>query len=517
MPESRIEENMQIIQQSWNKFISLLKNDLKDLYKRRRELNVLIKEYSKLKDTLEKSEDNLEIIFNCKNIIIRIDPSLIKTFQILEAFRKMNNLNNPVAIRTYKEIMHSVEINNAVDLLDQLESNKEVLDREIEKVQDIIQGAAFNKDTILRYCDELGIDIEEQTTILMYPIIKSARKIVPSYRKKDKVGEPNKSKDEAPSQTKEPEQIDTVVYETVNLGETNNDKEQFENMKEEYERIKSENNQLFNKYYEILSNMTSEERECYKVYSTLPLEALSNIPFVGEYDEAMAKVIAIMLFDKKEEIDEFLKSLLDDGNINYKDAAELLKMPLDEFKPLVDRLIALDKKMKRGKKDKDLTTPSRVYFLTDDNNIPLIPELFREGEYRGSLLNVINKAQEGFVQSKRGCDVRELKPSAILKREYGRTVFMLTSNGIAVSYVKLTSANGANDGAIAIITASLLRPNTIGEDTKRIIKDYKEQILNQLVELENANEKQIENQNMIMDAIINNKPIEALEGGMKNG
>ena len=90
---------------------------------------------------------------------------------------------------------------------------------------------------------------------------------------------------------------------------------------------------------------------------------------------------------------------------------------------------------------------------------------------------------------------------------------MLTSNGIAVSYVKLNSTNGA----IAIITASLLRPNTIGEDTKRIIKDYKELILSQLEELENGNEKQIENQNKIMEAIINNRPIEALEGALKNG
>ena len=515
MPESKLENNMQIVQQNWNKFISLLKKDLKDLYKRQRELNVLIKKYSTLKDILEKSKDNIDIIFNCKNIILSIDPSLKRTFEVLEAFKNMTNLNNAVAIRTYNEILHSTDINNAIDLLDQLENNKEVLDREIEKVQDIIQGAAYDKETILRYCDELGIGIEEQTTILMYPIIKSARKLVPSYRKRDKVGDSNKSSDDVPTESKEPEQIDTVVHDTINLDKTSeaNDKEQFEKLKDEYESIKSENNQLFSKYYEILNSMKPDEKDSYKVYSTLPLDALSNILFEHEYDEAMAKVIAIKLFDKKEEIENFLKSLSDEGNINYKDAAELLKMPLDEFKPIVDRLKALDKKIETSKKGEEITTPSRVYFLTDDNNIPLIPELFRDGEYHGSLLNVIKKAQEGFVQSKRGCDVRELKPSAFLKREYGRTVFMLTSNGIAVSYVKLNSTNGA----IAIITASLLRPNTIGEDTKRIIKDYKELILSQLEELENGNEKQIENQNKIMEAIINNRPIEALEGGMKNG
>jgi len=43
------------------------------------------------KELLEQiKKDNLDIIFNCKNIILSIAPSLKRTFEVLEAFKKMN-------------------------------------------------------------------------------------------------------------------------------------------------------------------------------------------------------------------------------------------------------------------------------------------------------------------------------------------------------------------------------------------------------------------------------------------
>ena len=53
-----------------------------------------------------------------------------------------------------------------------------------------------------------------------------------------------------------------------------------------------------------------------------------------------------------------------------------------------------------------------------------------------------------------------------------------------------------------ILTASLLNPNTIQEDTDRVIKEYRDQIIRQMSAIEKGDPQQLGLQSMIREEIV---------------
>lgn len=518
MPESKFERDMLIVQQHWNNFISLIKQDLNDLYAEQRQVVVEIKRIERVTKILQHSQENVDFLLLHKESIIGLDSSLTKKFAILDAFKKRDNLGNAVAVRTFNEILNSESVKRAIDQLNALRDKRDTLDEEIDKVVDLIRGTAFDRDTILKYSQKHGLGAEAQTALALYPIFKSSKKIVPNNHKKPEI-----PRQVAPTNTTESEEVQTPseveeVLETSEIiEETPSYKEEFDAHKKRYEEIKNKNGMLLNKYYVILQGMTPAESQYYRIYCSMTADELKQQQFEGEYDEAMAKIVAFRLFDAKNDIENYFKTI-PTANYSNKDDVEFLGEYVNEFQSLIDKLKELDQKITDTKKGTEVWEDPKVFFLTDKSMQPFIPEVIREKGYQGSLVNIIQKAQEGHIQKKKGSNIMPLKVSKKFKDEVGRTVFAVRNYKIIVSYIKLNSGTGLNDGGIMILTASLLNPNTIQEDTDKVIRENREQIMRRLAAIERGDPQQLGLQTMIREELTKAPASEeTMEEGELNG
>lgn len=523
MPESKFERDMLIVQQHWNNFISLIKQDLNDLYAEQRQVIVEIKRIERVTKILQHSQENVDFLLLHKESIIGLDNSLIQKFAILDAFKKRDNLGNAVAVRTFNEILNSESVKNAIDQLNALREKRDALDEEIDKVVDLIRGAAFDRDTIVKYSQKHGLGAEALTALALYPIFKSSKKLVPNNRKKTEM-----PRQVTPTNTTEseiiqaPSEVEEVLetYSEV-IEETPSYKEEFEAHRKRYDEIKNKGGLLLNKYYVILQSMTPAESQYYRIYCSMTADELKEQQFEGEYDEAMAKIVAIKLFDAKSEIENMIQTI-HSANYSNKDDVEFFGEYVTEYQSLLDKLKEIDKKIVDTRKGAEEWEDPKVFFLTDNAMQPFIPDSIKQKGYQGSLVNIIQKAQEGHIQKKKGSNIMPLKVSKKFKDEVGRTVFAVRNYKIIVSYIKLNSGTGLNDGGIMILTASLLNPNTIQEDTDKVIRENREQIIRQLAAIERGDPQQIGLQTMIREELTQQAQQtqaseETLEEGELNG
>ena len=518
MPESKFERDMLIVQQHWNNFISLIKQDLNDLYAEQRQLVVEIKRIERVTKILQHSQENVDFLLLHKESIIGLDSSLTQKFAILDAFKKRDNLGNAVAVRTFNEILNSESVKKAIDQLNALREKRDALDDEIDKVVDLIRGTAFDRDTIVKYSQKHGLGAEALTALALYPIFKSSKKIVPNNHKKTEL-----PRQVTPSNTTEnqvvetPSEVEEVLETSEVIEETPSYKEEFDASKNKYEEIKNRNGLLLNKYYVILQGMTPAESQYYRVYCSMTADELSQQKFEGEYDEAMAKIVAFRLFDAKNEIETYIKTI-SNSNYSNKEDIEFFGEYVNEFQSLIDKLKELDKKITDSRKGAEEFEDPKVFFLTDRNMQPFIPEFIREKGYQGSLINIIQKAQNGSLQKKKGRNITQLKVSKKYKGDVGRTVFAVNNYKIIVSFIKLNSGAGLDDEGILILTASLLNPNTIQEDTDKVIRENREQIMRQLAAIERGDPQQLGLQAMIREELTKAQASEETMGeGELNG
>ena len=100
----------------------------------------------------------------------------------------------------------------------------------------------------------------------------------------------------------------------------------------------------------------------------------------------------------------------------------------------------------------------------------------------------------------------------LIAKVYDKYKQAVRNNKIIVSYIKLNSTGGiSNDGGIMILTASLLNPNTIQDDTNRVIKEYREQIMRQITAIEKGDPHHHGLQELIRKELMKND--EVLEEG----
>lgn len=482
MPESNFERNMIIVEQHWNSFISFIKTDINELSRKLRHVIVEIKKIERVTKLLQHSQNNIEFLLLHKESIINMDSSLTQKFAILEAFKKRDNLSNAVALRTFNEILNNENVRSTVEKLNSLKEKRDLLDEEIYKLSDLVRGTAYYKDEIIKYSEKHGLTPDTLTALLLYPILKSAEKIVPRQNRRSR----NES---TTSLNNDIIQDSNVVIENRNneVEEVVSYKVEFDKQKVRYDDIKHKSNDLLRKYYMILHDMKPIESQYYRAFCSMTDDELNNQEFKGEYEEAVANIIAIKLFDAKNEIENIIQKICN-NNYSNKDDIDYLEEYINELELLIAELQKVDKTIVENTKEIEKLDDSKVFFLADENGHTFIPENIK-GK---SLTSIINKAQEGYIQNKRGCDVKELKPSKFFKKECGgRTVFIVSNNKIIVSYIKINSGQGSNDCGIVILTATLSTPNTIGEDTKKVVKGNKERIESQIIAIENGDLKQM--------------------------
>ena len=503
MASATYEKDMPIIQQHWNNFISLVKQDLNNVYVEQRSVVVEIKRLERISKILQHGQGDIEFLILHKESILSLDSSLAQKFSILEAFKNLNNLGNAVAIRTCKEILESEKVKNSADLISELTERRESLQTLIDTTNDLIYGEVFSKELIESLCEKHKLGTDSRRAIRVYPLIKTLKK----EKAIKKQAQPQVNKEVSSEQNHHEEQHDVEILDTnfPVVEENLTYKEDFDKRKEQYDKIKEQMNTLLNKYYVLLSEMTPAETQYYRIYCSLTEEELKDADLSQieeEYYEASARIAAIKLFDAKTEIEKMIKELAS-TDFSDKDEIEFFGAYVEEYELLSTKLKELDGKIAKTGEDGKTQEDQKVFFLTDRTMNPIIPEIIKERGFQGSLITILEKAQAGFIQQKKGSNIMPLKiHDKKFKDDCGRTVFSVRNSKVIVSYIKLNSNTGiSNDGGIMILTASLLNPNTIQEDTDRVIKEYRDQIIRQIGAIEKGDPQQLGLQSMIREEI----------------
>ena len=515
MPSSKLDRDLPLIQQNWNNFISLIKQDLNELTAEQKKLEVEIRKVERISKILKVSDNDINFIIAHKESIIEVDPSLISKFALLEAFKKRNNLDNDLAVQTYIQIKNSVKITELLNNLEVLMRQSDLLQEKIDSLRDLIYGEDYSQIGLINeLCKKHNIGEGARKMLFTYPIIKTLRKpsvVKEKTREVKSVETPNRVS--TATVLEEIEVLDDdkpteiVVPEPIAKEETRSYEDEFNQQKNRYDKFRESVNDLLSKYYTILNEMKPYETQFYRTYCSYTEEEFGKLnknQFEEGYDEAKAKILAIKVFDARAEIDKILSSIVT-SNYTDKDEIDYLAEFINEFQSLCDKLKVVDKQI--VDKNKGATSlDSKVFFLTDRLHGSFIPEEMRKGVYQRSLMNIMVKAQEGLVSQKKGCNIMTLKVhDAKYRDQIGRTVFAIRNNKIMVSYIKLnTNSEISNDGGIIILTAAPLTSGTdvIQTETNKVIKDNIEQLVRQLALIEAQEPQQLELQALIRDELM---------------
>lgn len=480
MAESKFDKDMELLQEKWKNFISLLRINSKEISTERMELEKSIIRIEKLKDLLEKATNDPNVLISHKPFFIGFDSSLEQKFRILEAFKSRNNLNNAVALRTAREIATNDEIRKALRSLNSSKDYSFTLDEEWKKLNGLIEGTEYDRETIVKYARRNNYSTEDIELLEWYPVFKTA--------KKEKISK--KEKETEIIEVKEPD-----------------NKEVFKNHLTKFQQVIGNHKDLLDKYSAVFEKMSPTTREVYKSYSDMePLEYQpenADFAFKSHYLEVIAKVIALKVFKKKSQIEN---TIVEIENDNYQDSDKInhLSSLINYLEFLVDELETTNEKVGdfNQRKDEFLEDQS-VYFFTDSNCEPLISEDIAENGYTKSLLGIINKANNDSL-SKKNITVLNLNNRA--QKAIGREVYAIRNYNVIASFVKLDT----DDNEIMLITTSLADPNTILEDTNKIIRKYSDQIEWQMASIARKDPTQLNIQSRILEELVPKENTEIL-------
>lgn len=515
MPNTVYEKDMLVAQQHWNNFISLVKEDLNEIFSEQRKTIIEIKKFERIDKALQLGKENIDFLLAHKESILALDMSLEKSFSILEAFKKLNNLENAVAIRTYNEILASDKLQNCSEMINELIAKREDLQTKIDMINDLIYGEAFNKELIEELCEKHMLGASSRIAIRVYPLMKTLKKIKAITPKKVNTNE-EEVKNKSTNAEEKQDNIEKLSDD--NSQGILNYEEDFDRAKDKYDELKGQTISLLNKYYVILSDLAPEEIAQYRVYCSLTEEELKELNEKGmaekefEYSKVLATIKAIKLFDAKSEIEKLIKNI-QATDYSDKDDIDYLVAYIEEYESLSNNLMNIDNEIVNKAKEGKIVEiePPRVFFFVNEEMQPMIPDEIKEN-YSSSLLSIFDKAQSGLIQQKKNNNIALKVNDKEFKEKFGRTIFSARNNKITVSYIKLNTNTGmVNDEGIMILTVSLLTGNNIQDETDKIIKKYGEQILTQIAAIEREDPQQLGLQAMIRDEYV--KSMESNLGG----
>lgn len=501
MAESKYESDMLIVKKYWNNFISLIKGDINKLHSELRSIDIEIKKSERLSRILQNGQNNIEYLLSHKDYVLAIDASLSKKFDILNAFSELNGLENAVAIRTLNEILCNEKLKRVVDELDTLIDERDSIYEEIDKLSDLVRGVSFDKEIIIKYANEHNLNDQELVGVLLYPIYKSAKRANSNSKKKKESLDQNEKES---LDISEQESLPSLTTEV----DISNYEEYFDNVSNRYDVLKESSKLIIDKYYGILQSITPQEKQFYTEYNSITEEEFKSQKFHGKYDEAVSKIYAIKLFEIKDVIERTINMIASKSHIE-KDDVDYLNECLDEYESIVNNIKEIEEKNKKYNGKLDEIEESKVFFLTDKKSEPFIPDSVRDCQ--SNLISIIEKANEESIQD--GVESKIIPLEKIdkrFKKEVNRTVFSVRNNEIIVSYIILNSDTELTNGGIIILTASLLNPNTILDDTNRVIKENREQLVRQIEAIERGDPQQLGLQATIRDEIVKSQSQDAI-------
>ncbi len=503
MPEDNYRQVTTIANSSWNSFVSTIRHDVDNLIVDRRKLKLEQRKIIRIQKILQYQGNDITLLLQHKDSILSVDESLAKNFSILEAFKKRDNLNNDVAIRVYDAIINSESLKNTIAQIDEIKEKIDLLNDKITSIIRLIRSDSFDLELINELCEKHNISSEEQVKILLYPVIKTAKK--PPRRVENR---PSLSEDGVELQIPEEPVTLSPEVEIANIGEPSNLREQnkavFANLKERYEQITSENNDVLNKYYKVIQGLSKLEKEYYRILCSKNEEYLLNVSndqLINEcgYDEPLAKAFAMKMFESKDNIDEIMKSIV---AYNYEEQGdiELLEEFINIYESFVNRLKTIEPKIIEVEKAQEaINNNNKAFFLTDSTGSPFVfPTVINE--YHTNLSTFIQKLQNE-TNVKKSSRVVHLKGVEYFENKLGRTIFLSINSKVFISFIKLHLPDNS-EGAI-ILTAIQAANNNIKEITEEVVRDNFAQLINQIEAIEKGDISELTVQDKVVNSLLN--------------
>lgn len=465
MAERNFEQDMLFAKQEWDSFVFSLRNDIKKLIDQDRKLVVDIKKIERLEKIMEISQRDAKTLIEHKNLILEIDGTLSQKLAIVEAFGKRKNLDNPVAKRTVGDILNSRILKAKIEDKEEIKSRRDSLEAEISKIDGLIRGNLYDRDTIVKYSNMYDFTPKSKIAIQLYPIYRSSRK---------------------------------TKNETFVRQEVTNYKNEYDELYKKYEDTLSKHSDLLNKYFEIVNSFSEDKINYYKI-NRIALD-----------DEGKKIINAIDAFGFKSVIEKYSKAIKS-SNYTRKNSIELFASLVDAFVSLADTLNTLDKAVVEKKTSVEDFVRSNVYFLTDRNSQPFLPNDVTTKENIANLIELTQKQQNNSED----VIIRPARINRKFEEEVGRKVLIAEDPNIKTSYIELNSRNNA--GGIMILTAAL-DDEGIKNNTDMIIRDNKRQIAWQVASIERQAVEQIGVQESVKEELVKSlKQDELGEGSGLNG
>ena len=254
------------IQECWNKFISLVREKLDTaMVNEHRELGLTISEIDMLKKTLLYKSDQIALIFKYKKLLTDISPEISKKLDLLEVFDRRNNLDNDLAVETFKSII------NDETLLDKIETKRETvlekrdqLYKKMLDTVDIINGKKFTYELILEYINEFGFTKEEHNMILFAGFDTIVKNIEARKQAKNNTSLPVKDEEEIIDviDVQDDKEKDELALDAVIL---------------KYEAAKDSISAIINKYYEEINDASPETKAAYYAYASYENDEMNDV------------------------------------------------------------------------------------------------------------------------------------------------------------------------------------------------------------------------------------------------
>ena len=522
--------NTKIIEmkRKWEEFIRLIHKDKDDLIRQKSEIDEDIKKNKRAESAIKNSKNNIKILIDHKKSIIDIDSTLETQFKILESFRDRDNLDNAVAIKIYKSIVSSPTLAKVPSTLISLKGSRDTLEESIDKLEDIISGTIYEEETISKLCRKHGFTEEEIGYIVLYPLYRAKRKEV--YKKpelKRKTPEKNVKevelekpvvKMENTKVEEKAEEITKVIEEEVKEERKLADEsyEDFYNeIKSKYNYLNSKRRPLINKYFVAVNNMSETLKRSYIKYLTMEsseLEGQTEEEFANREIKEKANIAAIKLFDMRKKINGLIDAI-EESKYRDVESIDILEKSVRSFEIMVDELKALDKEVQKEEAEEEIKDNTNVFFATSRMGEHFIPDFIKAQGNEKSLVGVIRKGQKGLNEEKNERISRLKIYDKKYKEECGNNIYAITNYSVVVSYIRIkANVNGEEKDAILILTAAPIDPNTIQEDTKKILKENRDFIIRQIKAIEKGDVQEIGLQLSLLDEMMKEYDTSKKEG-----
>ncbi len=358
---------------NYTKFIEIIGKDIPGLNKSIRDANVKIRLLDRIENVLDEigKESNYEkdvekLIYYANTIINSIEristdeyerSSIKKKVAILEQFKKIDNLDNKVAINTYNGIIKS--LNDMLSKREEIEKEKDILVNKLKDIENLKQLIPIELEKIKALGETHSIEKEKIVEIVLFLIKENAR--IPAPIKKEK-----------PKQKEKPEVVVETIAPKMTEEEIEKANKALEELKQQEEEINKEYSELIEKYYNKLEKMSNIKRTT--CYSNLDKERMEfvrdNINAYSDEDlgDMWRCILAINILRLKNQVSQNYKELhnkVKEGRDSYEDINDYISIAisdLEKYKEQIEDLYRLDKNINSMNKPIVIEDKQQVFF-----------------------------------------------------------------------------------------------------------------------------------------------------------